>query len=686
MERQLDLPFTLPTEFVKQYRGTPAPFGFDGLGEFTAHRTYYRIESEDMPPPYDSEWADVVERVVDGMYSMLREKAPVWDEGKAQRSAQESYDLLYNLKWSPPGRGLWAMGTPFVHDRKHPEALQNCAFISSRFINEERGDFFGWIMNQLMMGVGVGFDLRGAGLVEVHAPRVGLPRTVVIPDSREGWAASLRLLVNTYLIGGQASPVVFDYSELRAKGAPIKGFGGRSSGSGPLQELHTAIKRILGGREGQQIGMKAIADIGNLIGVCVIAGNVRRSAEIMLGPPVDAFLDLKDYEKNPDRVNHGWASNNSVYIDDEWDTVANENVYTKIAERAYENGEPGVVWLGNARKYARMNGLEVVGDEGIIGFNPCGEIGLHHREMCTLTEVFLPRISSKREFARVVKHAYLYAKATTLSSEYMGDMKTRSVMMNNGRIGLSLTGIAQFVENNDTETLIDWMDFGYQLVQMWDDYYSTDWLGVPKALRTTTVKPSGTVSLLAGVTPGVHYPVAEYYIRRVRVADDSPLVERALKAGFYVEPDKYSSSTAVVEFIASSGGTRAVSDVSLQEQMQLAQIAAEHWADNAVSFTAMFDKEKSNPGTLAHALEVGSGTLKSLSFLPLETDQYEQMPYEALTREEYEVRLAGTRKIDLTDAVRGTDHLVDEFCDTDVCDVNGNPIEDTIVSNIIGRG
>ena len=636
----------LDKEFIDSYRSLPVPM--DALGQFTYLRTYAR--------PGET-WVDTCARVIRGMYWLQEQAALSFDMETAERSAREAYDMLFNLKWSPPGRGLWIMGTPFIQERLETAALQNCAFISSGPITTERGDFFRWLMEMSMLGVGVGFDTLGANQVQVRGPLIS-SRTYHIEDTRQSWAASVEALVNCYLDGSYN--IEFDYDTIRPAGSPIVSFGGIASGPEPLRSLHLKVRTLLQSRIGAKLTSRDIVDICNMIGECVIAGNVRRSAEIALGSQADSeFVRLKDFAYVGETRPWSWVSNNSV-------TLPNgAGVSAETVARTYNNGEPGYFWIDNARSFGRMNGVLDDSDAEAVGVNPCAEQILHHRELCTLSEIYLPRISTRNEFARAVKYAYLYAKSVTLGSEYIDDAQSREVMLKNRRIGLSLTGVAQFVAQHDTDTLIDWMEYGYKLSEDYDHFYS-DWLNVPLSIRRTSIKPSGTVSLLAGVTPGIHYPTARTYIRRINVAANSALVERLVRAGYNIEVSKYSENTLVVEFPVSLGADVPTQrEVSMMDQLRLATIAAEHWADNSVSVTIMFDKDRETVEDLQRAIEFASTRLKAVSFLPISDSGYEQMPYEEISLEKYGQLVEGIQPLDLTNIE--SHELLDAFCDGEAC-------------------
>lgn len=546
----------------------------------------------------------------------------------------------------------------------------NCAFASTKNLAKERGYIFEWFTEMLMLGVGVGFDTDGAHSLYINKPKSPAIK-YVIEDSREGWAKSVALLFESYVDNhmGETSYIVeFDYSKIRPAGEPIKGFGGTSSGPEPLIKLHERMRKILDANVGEPITVTTITDIFNCIGACVVAGNVRRSSEIALGDANDdEFLNLKNYKANPERAEWGWASNNSIKA------YPGKTRYDKIAKLIHTNGEPGIVWMDNVQKHARMNNHLATGDENALGFNPCGEQPLEHMEMCTLTELYPSRHENVYDFMRSVKFAYLYAKTVTLLSEHISHDTTRKVMTKNRRIGLSITGITEFVAKWGIGSLIDLCEQSYKHVEHYDLTYST-WLGINQSNRKTSVKPSGSVSLLAGVTPGVHFPRSEYYIRRVRISDLSPMVKVLQNAGFHTEKDVYSDNTTVVEFPVHAGeNVKSVLNTSIWEQLAIAAIMQKHWADNSVSVTISFDPKKVSPQEIETALDIYQFQLKSVSMLPEpEGGAYAQMPYEEITKEQYQEMLS---KLDLNIlgylglAMSVESKLDDKFCTTDTCSI-----------------
>ena len=324
------------------------------------------------------------------------------------------------------------MGTDFIIE-KGSAALNNCGFVSTIDI-ETRGSLaFTWTMDALMLGVGIGFDTKGAGKCTIRQPRPADGLSFTVPDSREGWVETLRLTLDAYFLG-QKMPD-FDFSQIRPYGAPIHGFGGVASGPDPLIRLVESVKTLLDTRIGRELTSTDIVDIMNMIGVCVVAGNVRRSAEIAIGAHDDRdYVTMKDYTLYPEEMKtHRWASNNSVFAE------IGRTDYEKIAESIALNGEPGVVWLSNIRKYGRLKDPVYNVDKLAMGVNPCGEQTLESMELCCLVETFPSLHKSYEEYRETLKSAYLYAKSVTLLPTHWEE--TNAILMKNRRIGTSQSGI-----------------------------------------------------------------------------------------------------------------------------------------------------------------------------------------------------------------------------------------------------
>jgi adenosylcobalamin-dependent ribonucleoside-triphosphate reductase len=660
--------FKLSEDFIAGYKTKKAPFGYtdvagNSVGEITFLRTYSRKKEDGTKET----WAEVCERVINGMYSLQKDHAKQnrlpWSDAKAAASAKEAYDRLFNLKWTPPGRGLWVMGTPLVNEQRNSAALQNCAFVSTNEMTKQNpGKPFAFLMEASMLGVGVGFDDKGADKgFEIFSPIQG-EIEYVIPDTREGWQESTVALINSYLKPDQ-SKLNFDYSEIRPYGAPIATFGGTASGPEPLIKLHDHIRDLFTDRFGQLLTRKDIADIGNMIGVCVVSGNVRRSAELLIGRIDDQeFLNLKNPEVNPERMaNWGWMSNNSVEV-----SVGTD--FTPIVDGIARNGEPGVIWMDTSRKYGRLADKPNNKDWRIAGYNPCAEQSLESFEMCTLVETYLNRHDSIEDYKRTLKFAYLYAKTVTLLPTHWEE--TNAIMQRNRRIGTSMSGVANFADNKGLPVLRQWMDEGYQVVMEYDKKYS-EWLGIRESIKTTTIKPSGTVSLLAGESAGVHWDVAgRYQMRLITFADNDPMLPLFKMANYRVEESVYTKGSSVVYFPIKSNSVRSAKDVSIYEKIALAATAQRYWSDNSVSVTVSFDPEKESED-VGRVLHMYDGQLKTVSFLPSGNMVYAQMPYQEITEEEYTTYSDQLFPIDFVGVYQGlgVDAIGEAYCTTDACEI-----------------
>ena len=412
--------FRLSDSFIEPYMEAEVPWG--PLGYVTFKRTYARRLSEFDPNAEGSEeWWQTCRRVVESMFNMQKQHVfqlgLEWNDAKAQKTAKDAYDRLFNLKWTPPGRGLWMMGTKFIEERT-AAGLFNCAFRSTKDLSTKGGYLFAWMMDALMVGIGVGFDTEGAGTLTIAEPEY-TNDTLVIDDSREGWVNSVHTLLDGFFFGSKVPK--FDYSAIRPYGAEIKGFGGTSSGADPLIELHESLKELYTAKIGEAITSVDIVDTENLIGRCVVSGNVRRSAALAMGSHDDIqYLEMKnDQEK---LYHHRWGSNNS------FNALVGMD-YTWHANQSQKNGEPGYIWLDNARTMGRFKDGERFDDINVAGFNPCVEQQLEDAELCCLVETFPAKHADLDDYLKTLKIAYLYGKTITLSNTHWPETNARTVVL-----------------------------------------------------------------------------------------------------------------------------------------------------------------------------------------------------------------------------------------------------------------
>lgn len=635
--------FKLSKEFINSYKDKKVNFGFNGLGELTYYRTYSRLKADGTNEHY----FETVERVVNTIFSIYLEhlvaKNILHDKKYMNELAEEMYDAIFTFKFTPSGRGFWAL-VPELLEKVGGMPLHNCMFVST-VPNVTKA--FCTMMNASMLGVGVGFDTKAENKIKVNvAPSP--TKTYVIPDTREGWVKSLKLLINSYLLKGSPS-YKFDYKDIRPAGTPIKTFGGIASGAEPLKQLHKEVAKTLSQNAGKLLTARTIVDVMNQIGKCVVSGNVRRTAQIALGKGTD-FLNLKNYELNPERTSWGWASNNSLIAELGQD-------YSEAAKRTAENGEPGYFWIENARKFGRMADVPNYKDKNISGTNPCGEQSLESFEVCTLVETFPCNFKSKVDYLETLELAHLYVKILTLVP--IKEKEINEIVQRNRRVGISMSGLAQLKMSK--EDFITFCEMGYDHLQFCEKFLEPH---ISKSIKLTTIKPSGTVSLLAGATPGLHFPESNFYVRRINIPANTRLAEIVKQAGYPWEMNAYGGNSICIEFPIAIEGVKTINDVTIHEQVEMAELLQKYWSDNQVSCTVTF--KPSEKPHIQCILETKQYVLKGISFLPkLDLGAYKQMPYQEISQEAYKKRFSKLKPLDFSSL--NEDGIGVKFCENDSC-------------------
>ena len=636
----------LSDEFLIPYTSKTPPWGFDGLGYVVYKRTYARVIDE--KENTTEEWWQTLRRVVDG--------AEAIGAGLTEDESERLFDYMFNLKASVGGRMLWQLGTP-NNKRLGGDSLVNCWFVDVR-----KPEDFSWMFERLMLGGGVGFSVTNPEALGVV--RQGTVQHLneadadyIVPDKREGWSQAVLQALRAYLGGRDDSTyLTYNTSLIRPAGAPIRTFGGKASGPGILVEGIEKITAVLNGAVGRHLTSVEVLDIGNIIGSVVVAGNVRRSAEIALGRPDDIdYINAKRWDLGTIPM-HRSMSNNSVVVE------SIDELPKEFWEGYNGNGEPyGMFNLGASRMFGRTS--EVRPDPSIVGTNPCAEIGLANRESCNLSEVFLPNVHSEAELVDVVKLIYKVQKAVA-ALPYV-DRESDEITSQNMRLGLGLSGIAQAPEQ------MAWVKRTYETLRAFDKEWSAA-NGWPESKRLTTVKPSGTLSLLAGVTPGIHPGFSKHHIRRVRMSVGDPLLQYCADRGYTVEWVKnldgtVSDRTKLVEFPCTfPDDTLLAPYMSSIDQLRMQATIQAVWADNAVSVTIYI-----HPGELDDIkdyLRRNWHEMKSVSFLPYAEHGFEQAPLEEITEERYhEMKQL---LVDLVDAPQGgLSELLDDDCVNGACPI-----------------
>lgn len=699
---------TLSPDFVDQVKQEVKPH-WGELGWVTYKRTYARwLDDKNR----SENWDETVKRVIEGNINLdPRLKQPTAAvKAELTEEAQKLFKLVYGLAATPSGRNLWISGTDY--QKRNGDSLNNCWFIAVRpqaygdshicppYVDKRQKVVsmpFSFLFDQLMKGGGVGFSVVDSNIKQIPAVDHKIDLTVVIdknsksyadsielgavdkdswkrvhgnddnyfyyelPDTREGWVYATSRMIDMHF--KDANPeatthLVCDISKIRPYGTKIHGFGGTASGPMPLISMLYDINDVINNRVDGKLTAVDATDMCNLIGKAVVAGNVRRSAELALGSSNNQdFIKMKQDKKK--LYHHRWASNNSVAIDSKFDN------YNPIAQGILHNGEPGVVNLDLSRNYGRIvDGYQEGIDDEVEGTNPCGEISLANGEPCNLFEVF-PYVAEKEgwDLKEAFKLAARYTKRVTFS-HYDWEI-SRKIISKNRRIGVSMSGIQDWIlakfghrvvtgfeDAVDLETGIDIkkpiydpeitaaFDDLYQAVVQADADYSQE-LGCQPSIKHTTVKPSGTVAKLAGVSEGMHFHYAGYLIQRIRFQESDPLLPALKACGYHTEPDIYTDHTIVVEFPikaanADSSNFASAGTVSIAEQFATQAFLQTYWSDNAVSCTVTFQATENDQ--IAPLLRQYRHTIKSTSLLPYYGGSLKQAPKQPINAKIYTER------------------------------------------------
>ena len=641
----------LSENFLSQYKNKQPNWGFNGLGYIVYKRTYARVKEDGTT----EEWNETVERCINGAQKIGAQYTP--------EEAERIYDYVFNLKCNFAGRMLWQLGTSTV-DRFGANSLLNCWATAMR---EPKAFLF--LFENLMLGGGVGYSIRREDVHEL--PKIKKSVTVIheatkdadyiVPDKREGWVNLLSKVLDAFYVTGKS----FSYSTIliRGYGEPIKGFGGKASGPQILIDGIDKITKIFQAREGKKLRSIDVLDICNIIGSVVVAGNVRRSAEIALGDPDDIlYLRAKNWGSG-NVPNWRAMSNNTIYADS-YDHVLEEiwkNGYEINKDSGYANGEPyGFFNLPLSQKFGRIkdgpisqNLLYPTDVDNCEMTNPCAEISLSNYECCNLAELYLNNITSKEELIDCAQLLYKTQKA--IASLPFIHEETNRIVHKNMRLGLGVTGVCQSLDK------LDWLDDCYIALRKFDKEWSAK-RGWSESIKLTTIKPSGTLSLLGGATPGVHPAFSEYYMRTVRMSSSDALVQICKDMGYHVEflinfDGTENRDTVVVYFPCKTPeGSILTKDMDVIKQLDMVKKLQTIWSDNAVSVTAYYKPEELD------ALKIWlkdnyEHNVKSVSFLLFKDHGFKQAPYQEIDEDTY---LAASAKVKpLTSISTGNTEMLD---------------------------
>ncbi len=649
-----DVETLLTDEFISKYKHQLSPL--KQLGNFVYYRTYSRWLPEQGRREY---WWETVRRAVEYNCSLVPTR---------REEAEKLFDNIYNLRQFLSGRTFWVGGTAV--SKNYPMANYNCSFLVIDSFKAFRELFY-----LLMVGSGVGArvlkdDVKNLPKVRVdyeiiHKDYTPIPHNaredntslyfshnntvkITVGDSKEGWVQSLDfffklLYSNEYR---NIKTIIIDYDHVRPKGEKLKTFGGTASGHSSLKNMFYKIDKVIkNSRKSdvfEKIKLRPIhcLDIANIIGENVVVGGVRRTAEMILIDPDDKeCIEAKSnlYSQidgqwivNQDIV-HRQMSNNSIYYREK---PTREKLHWQIRQMRY-SGEPG--WV-NARAASKRR-------PNMQGVNPCGEILLDSRGLCNLTTVNV--LAFVKEDGTLDMDSLLEAQRLSVRAGYRMtcvELELHSwdkIQQRDKLIGCSLTGWQDMVNATGItkEEEANILSMLRKTAREEVDLYAKE-VGENAPLLVTTVKPEGTLSQLPTVSSGVHYSHSSYYIRRIRISSSDPLVKVCEELGYPVYPevgqDKDTCATKVVEFPIEAPAGKTKYDVSAIEQLENYKLFMENYVDHNCSITVHVREHEWDD--VEEWIWQNWDDVVALSFLALEDNFYQLLPYEAIDEEEYNRR------------------------------------------------
>ena len=567
-------------------------------------------------------WDETVARYFDFFEEHLSDTVNYRLDAKTRRELEES---VLSLKTMPSMRCMMTAGEAL---KRENVAGYNCSYVA---VDSPRS--FDEILYILMNGTGVGFSVESKFTEQMPIVAEKLyesDTTIVVADSKLGWAKALKELVHL-LYSGQIPN--WDLSKVRAAGTPLKTFGGRASGPGPLDSLFKFCVDTFKKAVGRRLTTLECHDIVCKIAEIVVVGGVRRSALISLSDLSDDRMRVaKSGEWWKENVQRALA-NNSYVVRENIDV----GIFMKEWLSLYEShsGERGIFSRQAAKKQSEKFGRRDPNHE--FGTNPCSEIILRSREFCNLTEVVVrgdDTLVSLKEKVRVATILGVF-QSTLVNFKYLSSGWKKNCEEER-LLGVSLTGImdneyTNGLKGNLEMFLNDLRKVAQDTAKEWSDK-----LGVPMPAAITCVKPSGTVSQLVDAASGIHARHSPYYIRTVRADVKDPLAKMMIDMGFPAEPDVTKPDhTLVFSFpIKSPNNAVCRKDMTAIEQLELWLMYQRHFCEHKPSITVSV-KEQEWPevgGWVWNHIDEMSG----VSFLPFSEHTYQQAPYQDCTKEEYE--------------------------------------------------
>lgn len=553
-------------------------------------------------------WHETVNRYVE-----FFQHQPTSEKAMTDGVSKRIYDAILNMDVMPSMRCLMTAGEALERDHV---AGYNCSYLPidhPRALDE--------LMYILLCGTGVGFSVEKHYVEKLPVIAKDFFPTdtcIVVPDSKIGWAKAYKQLLALLWTGEVPS---WDVSRLRPAGAPLKTFGGRSSGPDPLIELFTYTTEVFRGASGRQLTTLEAHDLVCKIASVIVVGGVRRSALISLSNPSDERLRLaKSGAGYP--AHRGLANNSAAY-----DTKPDFDFFYREMGALYESysGERGIFSRQAAKVVAGRNGRREVDHE--FGTNPCSEIILRPNQFCNLSEVV---VRSEDTLATLLEKVEVAAILGTLQATLTDFRYLRSVWKKNTEdealLGVSLTGIMDR-RGWTAEEFRALKERAVETNRVWAER-----LGIKQATAVTCVKPSGTVSQLTDSASGMHTRHSKYYIRTVRQDEKDPLSAHLIAQGVPVERQYDAPSNLVFSFpIKSPKG--AVTETAAIEQLEFWKTLQEHWCEHKPSCTVYYTQEEFFD--VCKWLWENFDLVSGISLLPRDDHVYQQAPYQTITYDEY---------------------------------------------------
>jgi ribonucleoside-triphosphate reductase len=569
-------------------------------------------------------WEETVQRYVD-----------FWTErGQIDsKVAKKLYNSILNLEVMPSMRCLMTAGVALDKDNV---AGFNCSYLA---IDSPRS--FDELMYVLMCGTGVGFSVERNFITKLPVVAETFHKsdtTIVVGDSKVGWASAFRELI-AMLYAGKIPK--WDMSGVRPAGARLETFGGRASGSAPLDELFHFCVAVFRNAAGRKLTSIECHDVVCKVADIVVVGGVRRSALISLSNLSDGRMAKAKSGAWWENDGHRRLANNSVAYTEKPDFEAFLNEMQTLYES--KSGERGLFSRVAAQKIAARNGRRDPNQD--FGTNPCSEIILRSNQFCNLSEIVVREddteetLKAKAEVAAIIGTL----QATLTDFRYLRNIWKKNTE-EEALLGVSMTGIMdnQLLSTPNSphcEVVLEAVrDVAIATNKKWAKK-----LGINQSTAVTAVKPSGTVSQLVDSASGIHPRFSKHYIRRVRSDKKDPLAVFMQAAGFPVEDDVMSESSSVFSFpVKAPESSVTVSDVGAMHQLELWKMYQNHWCEHKPSITVYYTDSEFLQ--VAQWIWDNFDLCSGISLLPVSEHTYQQAPYEDITPEQYEEVLASMPK------------------------------------------